>query len=117
MKRVYIDGVEIILTPEQVKKIDDHHKQLEKNRERDRDDFKKVFRRYGFKRIPDLPECYQHPDRNWFAEIIDRGGWQDVWMTGEGLKTGSFPGGWIYSDAEKLTEGILKGLENYSMLD
>ncbi len=47
----------------------------------------------------------------WYAEIQDHGNWHTVWMIGEGLKHGSFPGGHIYETPELMAAEIIKALE------
>jgi hypothetical protein len=104
-----IRGVRIELTPEQIKKI----KQAENKLKRCRSSFEKMLRHLGFKQISDLPPGhFEHKQQDWYAEIYNRGCYNDVWMVGNGLKSSGFPGGWNYSSPQEIEEEILKALDN-----
>jgi len=50
--------------------------------------------------------CYENKEKGWFADILDRGAYKEVWMVGNGLKSGSFPGGWIYGNPNNIFEEL-----------
>jgi hypothetical protein len=111
MKAMF-NGVEIQLTPEQIKVVtaakEKHEKAVDGG-------FIKVLKSYGFEKMsskgwanPDSV-CFQHPTHGWFAEIIDHGLWQNVWMVGTGLRNSQlFPGGWSYDEPQVLHEELSK---------
>lgn len=71
-----------------------------------RSQFVKVLKRYGFNKLLGH-DAYNNDSKGWFAEIIYRGNYCDVWMTGMGLKSiTGYPGGWIYSSAEELEKEL-----------
>lgn len=72
-------------------------------------DFQSVLRHFGFRQMKDQKGCYQKG--NWYAEIIDHGGWHSVWMIGGGLKdTHLFPGGWSYHYPRELNDELSRAL-------
>ena len=106
---VVIRGCRIELTPEQIKKI----KQAEGRLKQCRASFERTLRHFGFKQISDLPPGnFEHKDQDWYAEIINHGCWNSVWMVGKGLMSNNYPGGWNYSDVKDLQNEIVKALEN-----
>ena len=102
-----IRGCRITLTPEQIKKI----KQSDATLKKGLSSFERILKRFGFKQIADLPPGhFEHIKNDWYAEIS----YQDyhvVWMVGEGLKSGSFPGGWFYTCVEDLQNELLKAIK------
>ena len=109
----FVQGIRIELTPDQIKVIEKE----KRRRERCRDSFVKTLKRFGFKKIDTSDwvnpnqDCYEHPHYEWFAEIYDRGGWNDVFMAGQGLKDGGFPGGWVYGDPEQIEKELARAID------
>jgi len=100
-----VEGVRIELTKEQIAKVEKRRKQVQKSWL----SFQNVLRHFGFRQLKDQKGCYSKG--GWYAEIIDRGVWHDVWMVGSGLKDSHlFPGGWIYSEPRELNEELNKAL-------
>lgn len=80
-----------------------------------------VLKKYGFRKCntknndfwpdPDIV-AYENVPYNWFAEILDYGGWKEVWLVGEGLKDcGRFPGGCNYVSPDELEQAIIEGIQ------
>ena len=106
---VYIQGCKIRLTKAQVAKIQNFQWKQKASIE----SFAQVLRFFGFEKMkdPDLLNSYQKG--NWYAEINDHGNWQDVWMTGKGLKSSStLPGGWIYHSPKELSDELNDVMRN-----
>ena len=58
-----------------------------------------------------LPGSFEHKVMPWYAEIIDRGNYSDVWMVGDGLKSSTgFPGGWVYESPIEIETEVIKSL-------
>lgn len=106
---IIVEGCTIRLTPAQIAIIDKE----KKRREKCRGSFKRMLTKLGFRPCKDLPGSFQHKDRSWYAEIIDRGNYSDCWMVGEGLKdlTG-FPGGWVYETPMDIEKELIKAISN-----
>jgi len=102
--RINVQGVTVSLTEQQEKEI----QRVLKQRERCRYSFKRMLKHFGFKELKDQPNSFIHKVHNWYAEVLDRGTWSDVWMTGAGLKdNGGIPGGHFYSTAREIEEEML----------
>lgn len=110
---ILVNGVLISLTRQQLKKINTEIAE----RKEDKSAFEKVLFHYQFKKVDTTgwlnpkQDCYQHVYFNWWAEIVRHGGWHEVWLVGEGLKCGGFPGGWNYGEPEYLQEEIEKAIQ------
>jgi len=95
-------------------------KQFERQHKLDTDkniaQFIKILLPFGFKKVntSDWPVknilAYEQTENSWWAEIWrDCGG--EVWLVGKELKSGSFPGGWIYDEAKDVEEELTKALD------
>lgn len=106
---VFIKGVRIKLNDKQIAEVD---KEL-KSRERCRISFVKMLRKFGFRNEDKaFPNSFGNKTFDWYAEIIDRGNYSDVWMVGKELKSsGGFPGGWIYSEPKEIEDEIVRALD------
>lgn len=103
--KVYTQGISVTLTEQQEKEV----QRVLRQRERCGNSFRRMLKHFGFKELSDQPNCFIHKTHNWYAEILDRVTWSDVWMTGAGLKdSGGFPGGYIYGTAREIEEEILR---------
>ena len=106
-----VKGVKIELTPAQIKQVE---KQLNA-RKRCRTSFEKMLKHFGFKKVVDAGagnNCWQHKSYNWFADVIDRVNYTDVWMTGTELKQcNGFPGGFCYGKPEEIEEELCRAIE------
>ncbi len=78
--------------------------------------FIKILLRFGFKKVntSDWPVknilAYEHIEHGWYAEIWrDCGG--EVWLVGKELKSGSFPGGWMYWEPKDIEKELTKALD------
>jgi len=110
-RTVYIDGVPIKLTRTQIKTIE----RAREERKKCGDSFKAMLEHFHFKEIKDVPGSFEHEYFNWYAEISSSDNHPEVWLTGSGLKSSSFPGGWIYSEVSDLEKAILEGIEKLSL--
>jgi hypothetical protein len=113
MRTIVVEGVRIELTEAQNDKVE---KEI-RRRERCRNSFEKMLKHFGFKKIdtsdwerPNIP-AFQHSYYNWYAEIIDHGRWNEVWMAGHGLRHSGFPGGWMYGEPEDIEKELSKALQ------
>lgn len=106
--KVVVEGCTIELTTGQVAIIDKERKL----REKCRGSFKRMLRKLGFMQShDDVPGSFSHKTKQWYAEIIDRGHYSDVWMIGDGLKSVSgFPGGYVYESPMDLEKEVIKAL-------
>lgn len=109
---ILIEGVRINLTPDQVSMIQSERKK----RALCYDSFKKMLFHFGFKPSTEkmATNCYWHEIYQWHAEILDRDGGY-VWMIDKGLKSGSFPVGWIYWTPADIEEEITRFLTTTDM--
>lgn len=104
---IFVEGVRITLTAEQVALVEKE----QRRRQRCGNSFAKMLKHFGFKRVKSLPNCWEHISRGWFAEILDRGNYSDVWMVGKELKCSGFPGGYCYGEPEDVEAELLSALE------
>ena len=104
---IFVKGVKIKLTKEQIDLIEQNDAKIEKCR----NSFVKMLKHFHFEQWKDDKDYFSNPTTGWVAEILDRGNYKEVWMIGDGLKTSSFPGGWIYSSPEQIEMEILRALE------
>ena len=112
-KYVFVQGVKIYLIESQIKLI--QAELLE--RKKHINSFDNILRHFGFTKV-DASEwlnkkalAYEHKELEWWAEIINHGCWSCVWMVGNGLKHGSFPGGWIYNNPEDIEKEISRAID------
>ena len=90
---INIENTKIELTKDQVRLIE---KEREK-RKKAVSSFADILKYFGFKPSPGNKNCFEHANE-WWAEILDHGNFQTVWMVGSGIKcSNSMPGGWIYN--------------------
>lgn len=91
---------------------------IENRIKRDIREFEICLRKFGFKKIDtsDYQQkgciCYQNEKQGWFADFIINKCFVEVWLVGNGLKCGGFPGGWNYGSAELITKELNKALKN-----
>lgn len=104
--KIIIEGCAIELTPAQIAVIDKE----KKRREKCRGSFKRMLTKLGFMPCKDLPGSFQHKDKPWYAEIIDHGHYSDCWVVGDGLKTSSFPGGWVYETPMDIEKEVVRAI-------
>lgn len=105
--KIVVEGCIVELTPAQIAKIERERKV----REKCRSSFGRMLIKLGFKPCKDLPGSFQHKDRSWYAEIIDRGNYSDCWMVGNGLKSVSgFPGGYVYESPREIEMEVIKAI-------
>lgn len=105
---IIVQGVKITLTKSQVQTIES----VEKRRLKCKNSFKKMLTHFGFKENADQPNTFSHKAKQWYAEIIDRGVYSDVWMVGRGLKSSSgMPGGWVYESPKEIETEIIKAMD------
>lgn len=103
--KIIVDYVEIELTREQIDLIN----QERRIREKYTSNFRTILAYFGFKPSKGHKNCFQHPDKNWWAEIIDHRASKTVWMVGDGLKSmSSIPGGWQYANPKEIEEELIK---------
>jgi len=106
---VYVDGVKVKLTPEQLKEVANEKVKLAK----ELNTFHKVLIHYGFKKLTgkNLEKCYQNDEHGWFAEISAHNPcWVDVWAVGKLLPCDGFLGGRVYGTIEELKTVFDKAL-------
>lgn len=117
--KVLVENTWITLTQQQINAIDKTKRELEKSVK----SFESVLKFFGLKKVntsdwENNANClwYQHPDRNWCAEIIKHNThWIEVFAAGYGLKHDTVPpGGWIYSTPEELKDAFLEALKKYA---
>jgi hypothetical protein len=105
---VNINGCEIQLTEDQIQKIENHKRKLE----RASNSFHGTLILFGFRRIKG-EKAYSHPN-GWYAEVtVHNENWIDLWMVGNGLKTSSFLGGWIYSEPNEVAQELQRVLNRF----
>jgi hypothetical protein len=105
--KIIVEGVSIELTPAQIATIEKERKR----REKCRGSFKRMLAKLGFRQSHDVPGSFSHKTNDWYAEIIDRRHYSDVWMVGDGLKNSTgFPGGWVYESPMELEKEVVKAL-------
>lgn len=79
--------------------------------------FKKVLNKYGFTKIntKDWLQsdtiAYEHKKHGWYAEILERSNWADLFIVGHGLRSSGFPGGWVYGSTLELEDDIKNALK------
>lgn len=124
---VIVEGVAIKLLPQQlalIYKVREKARKKENRLSRIRDkehmaerkQLIDVLKKYGFKKIStkDFKDkttvvAFMHEANDWYAELLHRGGYSDVWMVGKGLKQANgFPGGWLYEEPEQIEAVIIK---------
>lgn len=106
--KVFVEGVEIELTKEQLAKVEKRRKQIES----DFRSFKSVLRHFGFKQLKDQKDCFAND--KWYAEIVNHGNWHSVWMTGQGLKNSHlFPGGWTYFEPNEIRDELYNAAKDF----
>jgi len=111
---VWVDGVQVQLTEAQLKFVASQNAKFAK----EVNTFHKVLIHYGFKKVtdphPNLKNCYQNSEHNWFAEIYHNNNrWVDVWLTGKLLPSmDAPPGGWMYGEISEIKEALDKALSN-----
>lgn len=107
---VYVRGVRVPLTAQQIKAVE---KELSA-RLRGVQSFASVLKSFGFKPLENTVGNYPgftHAGYGWYAEVADHGCFQDCWLVGQGLKHGSFPGGWTYGTPEEVREAICNAID------
>lgn len=127
---VIVEGVAIKLLPQQLALIYKAREKAKKKENRlfrirhkehiaERKAFMDVLKKYGFKKIntkdwaDKTAVAYIHEGNDWYAELLHRGGYSDVWMVGKGLKQASgFPGGWLYEEPAQIEAVIIKALND-----
>lgn len=106
--KIFIEGISIELTKEQV----DFIEKEKRKRTRELTTFSKVLKHFGFTKVKDHENCWEHNDYEWWAEIYHNSGrYYTLFMVGHPLKCGGFPGGWVYDEPKQVEEEILIALE------
>lgn len=115
--KVRVQGVSIVLTKEQIEHIDKE----KANQIRECKSFVRILKHFGFEKIntsswPDPKDnLYSHPQHGWFADIQDYRTYKACFLTGKGLKSNGFPGGYVYESPESMAKEITLAL--YEMGD
>ncbi len=107
LMKIYVEGVQITLTPGQIAIIDAD----KRKRAKCHNSFAKMLRHFGFKQHKELPNCYEQQQHGWWAEIVDHDNWSTVWITGTDLKNSSFPGGWNYGEPIEIEQELTRALD------
>lgn len=96
---LYVDGVPITLTPEQIK----HIEKTKSERRKACNTFAKTLKYFGFKKIAGMKGCYENNEKGWYAEICH----DYVLLGGKDLSRNSCPPGLV---AHWSTDSIIKEL-------
>lgn len=110
---VMIENVRITLTIEQIALIEKERRK----RKSCRSNFKRMLKHFGFNKIKGSPNCFDHSSTNWYAEIMDFGNHEEVFIWGKDLEHDSAPpGGHMYGSPEEIEKEILRVTEKHELL-